>query len=371
MEKTLYDKFICLLFCGFLAGFLLLFLLLPKEGFSENEKRYLAEAPAPSWENVISGRFGKEAERYTADHLPGRSFLVGLNAEYDLLSGRQVTKEIYRGKSGRLYEAPAQASAGQIERNLEAVNSFAAVSDCPVDLMLVPSAGCVLWEDLPVLADPYPDAEVLAAAREQADSGVRIVDLLPLFTESGDRQGLYYRTDHHWTARGAWLACADYLRQKGRTPLSEEEYKVTAVEGFTGTAYSRSALWNTPAESLELWDSGGSFRVENLDHEGVHDGLFYPEHLEESDKYPVYLDGNHSLVRIQNPAGCGRILVIRDSFANCMGCFLADSYAEVVLVDLRYYRAPVSAFLQEGFDDVLILYGVNNFLTDTNLMRLE
>ena len=86
----------------------------------------------------------------------------------------------------------------------------------------------------------------------------------------------------------------------------------------------------------------------------------------------VFLDGNHSIVRIQNPDQQGRLLVIRDSYSNCLGGFLAESYGEVVLVDLRYYRQSVSELVQqEGFDDILVCYSCANFLTDTNLMLLR
>ena len=77
-------------------------------------------------------------------------------------------------------------------------------------------------------------------------------------------------------------------------------------------------------------------------------------------------------VRIQNPGKQGKLLVIRDSYSNCLGGFLAESYAEVVLIDLRYYRQAVSEFVKrEGFDDILVCYSCANFLTDTNLMLLR
>ena len=63
---------------------------------------------------------------------------------------------------------------------------------------------------------------------------------------------------------------------------------------------------------------------------------------------------------------------IRDSYSNCLGGFLAESYGEVVLVDLRYYRQAVSALaLEEDFDDILVCYNCTNFLTDTNLPLLR
>ena len=112
--------------------------------------------------------------------------------------------------------------------------------------------------------------------------------------------------------------------------------------------------------------------VTNGESDEVHQGIFYPERLEEADKYTVFLDGNHSIVRIQNPGQQGKLLVIRDSYSNCLGGFLAESYAEVVLIDLRYYRQAVSEFVkQEGFDNILVCYNCSNFLTDTNLMLLR
>ena len=94
--------------------------------------------------------------------------------------------------------------------------------------------------------------------------------------------------------------------------------------------------------------------------------------LASADMYTVFLDGNHSLVRVKNPGKEGKLLVIRDSYGNCLGGFLAESYGEVVLVDLRYYRRPVSELVrEEQFDNILVCYNCLNFLTDTNLPTLK
>ena len=147
---------------------------------------------------------------------------------------------------------------------------------------------------------------------------------------------------------------------------------ISEVPDFRGSTYSRSALWLFPGDTIELWQGSDQLTVANAETEGVHEGIFYWERLEEADKYTVFLDGNHSLVRIQNPEKTGKILVIRDSYSNCLGGFLAQSYGEVVLVDLRYYRQSVSQLVrEEAIDDVLVCYSCANFLTDTNLVLLK
>ena len=51
--------------------------------------------------------------------------------------------------------------------------------------------------------------------------------------------------------------------------------------------------------------------------------------------------------------------------------FLAQSFSEVHLLDLLYYRAPVAQYAAEnGIDEIVVLYSVPNFITDRNLVLL-
>ena len=350
-------------FCGFLGIMAALYLLLPKTAFSETEKRYLAEPPALTWEAVASGDWGSAAETYMADHIPGRNFFVGLNAYYDLYTGRQNTKDVRLTEDGRLVAAPVARDTAAVARNMDAIYRFAQTVGQPVDLMIVPSAGWAAG------LEGYPDEDLMTEIYAAGDTGVQPVDVAEVFS---GRKDLYYKTDPHWTSEGAYHAYAAYMTQKGRDYRAAENFAVERQSGFQGSTYSRSALWLTEAEPLELWTGSEKLTVTNGEKEEAHAGVFYRERLEEADKYTVYLDGNHSLVRIQNPEKTGNLLVIRDSYSNCLGCFLAESYGEVVLVDLRYYKQPISQLAAaEGFDDILVCYSISNFLTDVNLIWLR
>ena len=370
-DLKIREVLVVLLFCLFLAAMALSFLFVPKKDFSENEKRYLADAPALNLKNIVEGEFGTEAENWCADHLPARDFFVGLSASADRWMNLQVTKDIYITGSGRLLERPYPFSAETIRRNLSAINDFAEQTGKTVDLMLVPSAGYFLNEEIRGLKDEYEDEKIMEAVRELASPGVCMKDLFPAFSGFSDPGALYYQTDHHWTSLGAYTAASEYLRSKNRPVLPASAFEVTTEKGFHGTTYSRACFWDFPSEELELWDSGGAFEVRFSDRESVFGSLFFPEHLQEPDKYPVYLDGNHPLVTIENKSedAEGSILVVRDSYANCMGCFLADSYKTVTMVDLRYYKMPLADLCAENdFDDILVLYSVGNFMTDSNII---
>lgn len=374
MKSKKSDILLCVLFCGFLSAMLAAFLLLPRQDFSEKEKRYLAEPPVLSWENLSSGQFGEIAEKYLADHMPGRDFFVGVSAYYDLYSGRQVTKDVYLAGTDRLVESPVAWDEAAAKKNMDKINAFAEKIGQPVDLMIVPSAGYVYQDRVQGLKAPYTDNRIIRDIYALAGERVAGLDLMPVFDSAEEIDSLYYRTDHHWTSGGAYTAYRAYMEQKGREYLRPEDFTVSTHSGFLGSTYSRSGLWLTEAEAVELWDSGTEFTVTNSETDAVHDGVFYPERLDELDKYTVYLDGNHSMVRIQNPnaAGNGKLLVVRDSYANCLGTFLANAYEEVVLVDLRYYKKPISELVEnEEFADVLVCYSLSNFMTDANIIWLR
>lgn len=350
-----------ILFCGFLfliaAGY-----LLPSVDFSEMEKRYLAEAPDFRWKTVISGDWSSQAEDYLTDHVPGRNLFVGINAYVELLAGRQKLKDVWM-EDGKLLEAPVPLDEKAVERTMKGINALAEAADQRVYLMVVPSAGWAAG------VDGYDDEESLKAIYAAAGEEVCPIPVEELYR---GRPELYYNTDHHWTSRGAYYGYVACARAMGRDYRDEADFSVTVAQGFQGSTYSRSALWLTPAETIELWQGSDALTVTNGETQGTHAGVFYPERLEEADKYTVFLDGNHSIVRVRNPQKQGKLLVIRDSYSNCLGGFLAESYGEVVLIDLRYYRQTVSGLIaQEEFDDVLVCYSCANFLTDTNLMLLR
>ena len=350
------------LFCGFLLSMTLGFFLLPKTDFSENEKRYLEEAPKLSWSSVSSGDWGNDVETYMADHIPGRDFFVGLNAYFELLTGRQAGKDIWV-EAGKLLEAPVEADDAAISKNMSTINAFAQTIGQRVDLMIVPSAGWAAG------LERYTDDTIIESIYAQADQEVTPISVMDIFS---GKPSLYYNTDHHWTSAGAHSAYQAYMEALGRNYRGAEDFAKTIHGPFQGSTYSRSALWLTEGEPLELWQGSNDLTVTNAETEGTHDGVFYWERLEEADKYTVFLDGNHSLVRITNPQQDGKLLVIRDSYSNSLGCFLAESYGEVVLVDLRYYRQPVSQLVaEECFDDILVCYSIGNFLTDTNIVWLR
>ena len=91
--------------------------------------------------------------------------------------------------------------------------------------------------------------------------------------------------------------------------------------------------------------------------------------LEERDQYAVFFGGNHSLIDIRTTcAQDDRLLVIKDSYANCFIPFLTPYFREIVVVDPRYYTGDMEALIAEKkIGSVLFLYNANTFFEDRML----
>ncbi len=362
------------IFCIFLAVMMFLFFFFPKETMSVNEKRVLAEPPQFSFAALTDGSYGTAVENYLSDHFAGRDFWVGLNAQFELYTGRIGANGAYVGKDGYLINEPIVNNQENMAQSIRKINEFAEQTGLPTRVMVVPSTGYIMEEKLPVLHAVYHDAEILRSAEEQLSENVQWIDLVPEFEQLASTEQLYYKTDHHWTSAGAYAAYRRYCEAAGLTAASREDFTVETVCGFHGTIYSKKALWNAQADTIELWRrSDGQYHVEIEEDNIQSDSLFFENHLQEADKYPVFLDGNHSLVKIRgNAAEGGTLLLIKDSFAHCAAAFLADEYQEIIMVDLRYYKQPLTDLCKQyGVDETLVLYGIDNFVNDTNLSWLK
>ena len=366
------------LFCGLLAGGSLLTFLLPRAPFSEREKRYLQAAPDLTVDRLLDGSFTADVEKYMADHLPLREELVGLSAYFDLGAGRNGSRGVYLGREDWLFLKPVEAEGKDLDKNLESLGDFAYESGLPASILAVPTAGGVQTDYLPALHQTYRDAQLLEAVRQGLEGRADWVDLMTVF---GNRrqESLFYRTDHHWTSRGAYLAYAAFMESKGMEPLSESAFQVTAREGFYGTCYAKSGYWGVAPDTLEVWENPNlSVRVTVSDEDGgepaVQDSPFFLERLDEADKYPVFLNGNHGLVRLENPeADGGRLLVVKDSYAHCLIPFLVAHYSRIDMIDLRYFKKQrVTEYLKENpCDELLFVYGLDSLCTDKTLRWLQ
>ena len=374
-----HPRAVVLLFIGIIVVMQAAFWLLPRRSFSENEKRVLSEAPQIDAAGIADGSVFRSIESYLSDHFPGRELWVGANAYLENAEGRGATEDIVRGTDGWLFTAPVSDDRETLWDNMQAITTFAEKQSVPVTMMAVPSAGAVVSDKLPALHLPYPDADLLEEARRIAGNTLHWVDLYTDFCSAEQPERLYYRTDHHWTSEGAYRAYCLLMEELGQSSVPRDDFTVEQISGFYGTSYSKSGLWLTEPDTLELWTDSDIQAVTtvydaNRADPVTREGMFFREYLEDADKYPVFLSGNHARVHIETNADSGkRLLVIKDSYAHALAPFLAEEYSTIDLIDLRYFKQQtISSWLEENpADEILLVYGLSSLAEDKNLQWLE
>ena len=101
--------------------------------------------------------------------------------------------------------------------------------------------------------------------------------------------------------------------------------------------------------------------------------LYDSSKLSARDQYEVFTGGNHSQIKIRTSVETERkILVIKDSYANSMIPFLATSFSEISVVDMRYFTGSLSDVINNNdVTDVLFLYNVNTFNADSSILSIN
>ena len=101
----------------------------------------------------------------------------------------------------------------------------------------------------------------------------------------------------------------------------------------------------------------------------VKDSLYWDEYLTQKDKYSTFLGGNHACDVIRNSSihDGSRLLIVKDSYADCLVPFLAQHYEEIYVVDLRAYNGDLYQLIDEkGITQLMALYSIKQ-LCDTDI----
>ncbi len=373
MKRNPWNLVTVVLFALLLLAVPLAFLLLPYRTFSDAERRYLADAPKLGEQDLSDWSYDDKVETFLADHLPLRNALVSVNAYATLYAGRQVSADVYMDRDGYLVEAPVDFDAKEIETRLTRIAKLGETAGLTPRLLVVPSTGWVRNGKLPkTLAALYRDDKVLQKIAEA--QGVSLVPIAGTFRADG--QDWFYRTDHHWTADGAFAAYEAYMRAAGHEPLSKDAFERRTVDGYVGSTRSRSALWLTKADALTIdAPKDCSVTVTFSDDDATHHSLFFEAHLDEYDWYPLFLDGNHPITVIENERAekdAPVLLLVKDSFGNTLAPLLVPSYRTIVMVDPRYSKQSVSELAKQyGADELLFCYSIERIATDPGLRLLK
>lgn len=395
-------------FLALVFGLGIAFWVVPDLDFSEDENRVLQGFPTLTVEGWLDGTVSSRLTEYYADQFPARSMWVSLHALGELGQGRGESNGVLLLPGGQLavrkfdiylslteraedtdWYSEAHVTAGL--DGLVRLDKVLSDKGIPLTVLLAPRTIDVVGADVRYPADRSDelDATIRAAL---SGAGVESVELLEEFrARYAAGEYIYFRTDHHWTTAGAYVAYDQVMSTwgMGEDTLPADFFAVRAIPDFYGTTYSRAGMLFVPPDTLEIREAAdGSdldFVVRDADGSTVIEAGFISEgFLSEKDKYGAFLDGTHRVLTITHrdtaailagepvPQGARpRLLLARDSFANSMVPYLARHY-DIVMVNLTGGMTELSA-LAEAYEceRVLIVCNRENLITSDALVRLS
>lgn len=363
-------------------------ILTPDKAYSESENRYLQKAPVISIKSLSTAKFMQEFENYNQDQFYARDAWVRFKTLIERLLLKQDSKGLFFGAKNYFLEEFTKPDPKIFKSNMEGINNFSDyyTDNIKIYMLTTSSSVDVLKHLLPPYATSYSQSNVSETIEKMLSDRIIYLDVTNKLLQNNDKY-IFYRTDHHWTPEGAYIAYKEICANMGFEPLPTNSFDInTESEDFNGTFQSKL---NIKVKQPDIIDSyklketyGVNFEVQ-MDNSGVwHNGIFYDENLAKKDKYTYYLDGNHASAFIrrinkgdllpENNTPVGKnLLIIKDSYAHNFVPFIACHFNETHMLDIRYFNYDLTEYISEhSIDTVLFLYSIPNFSVDTSIARV-
>ncbi|MCI8714076.1 MAG: hypothetical protein HFH23_17945 [Ruminococcus sp.] len=372
-RKRIVDGIVGILLSATVLVVLVWNLFVPDQEISTKESRVLAQRPKLTLNSLVSGEFMEKYETYLADQFAGRDLWRNLKVTLGRLGGVRQENGVVLGDGGQLFETLESPNQDTFAETLSALGSFAEEhSDMDVYMMLVPDAACVLTDKRPYLAT-FPDQNLmLTQVKRGLPDSITWIDVTEVLNGHAEEK-IYYQTDAHWTSLGAYYAFGAAAEQLGIPKDSISEYAAYPVStSFNGILSSKSGYCLDVQEEIDIYVAKGRDNdvvVNYVDEQRKTTSLYDSSCLEGANQYELFLGGDTSVLDIRTASESGRrLLVVKDSFANCFIPFLAPHFREIVVVDPHYYSGTLQELLGTyRISDVLFLYSGNGFFQDNSL----
>ena len=321
-----------------------------------------------SKQEVESQQSAQDAEGTTGTEQAGTETEVKEEAavEYDKIESKEKVKVVngvavvgnsayelftYRESSAKAYAKAVNALAKDLDGKAEVY-----------DMVIPLSSGITFPDNLVEKIDSTNQRNAMLSIMGMMNSQVKSVDIYDALMKHR-KEYIYFRTDHHWTALGAYYAYTALCEEMGIEPEKLEEYETREFEGFVGSFYN-----DTKNESLKkhpdvitayLPKSEAEMHVtpakgQDYDWDIIYDVSAYGASL----KYSTFIASDNPFTEITNQtltdeSAC---IVVKESFGNAFVPFLVDHYQHVYVVDYRYWQGNLSKLAEEKkAKDVILL----------------
>lgn len=182
------------------------------------------------------------------------------------------------------------------------------------------------------------------------------------------KEYIYFRTDHHWTSKGAYYAYRQFCEAKGIQGHELSNYHQEGFGSFLGSFY----LDTDHNKSLRRDNVKAYFPVDHkkmtMTYHDQNGGKYKSSVIANGKKYSLQLkycaflagDNPYTVIhnkKIKDGSGC---VVVKESYGNAFVPYLADHYEKIYVIDYRYWKGSISSLAkQQKVQDVIFINNIS------------
>ncbi len=182
-------------------------------------------------------------------------------------------------------------------------------------------------------------------------------------------ENIYFRTDHHWTQRGAYYAYKKMLEFSHRElpslsefPIQTKSYVGSMASFLSGTAYAQ--LIKDNPDEIEYFTPIAQTSAEVYNDMWLTQKARNVSVVSASGGYLGFIGGDAPVTAIKtNCESDKKLLILKESYGNALATWAVNNYREIYVVDPRYFnneKHPNSFKLADfcnykNIDDILFI----------------
>ncbi len=363
-------------FFGILAGCALLGIVLPDAQSSLAENRTLTARPVNDLSDLEA--LTENWNNYAVDQFPMRERLLSVYSALELMQGKRFSRNTYVTSDGWLLTFPYALTDSSLQNLVSALEGAAGRTGVPFVYALLPQKNDMLSG----LAEPYLDAGNTLSNRTRlldaiaSASGVTAADVSGDFLElygEDEAERMYFRTDFHWNALGAFRAAESIASELAREGIISEA-DVPREDDFewrdlTGEAEYMGDLNRRFSNLLSTGEFIPYYSVKNTERIEYYTSVDDSVKVERSEivsrglggkelNYNTLFTDNLGYFRVINPDARSdkHVLILKDSYQNPTTDYFTELFSEVDIIDPRAYKdIPLQELVEARDIDAVIL----------------
>ena len=260
-----------------------------------------------------------------------------------------------------------------IARYAQAVNNLAAAMGSGVrTISLITPNGGEFYSPESMHTGLHSQKDMIDRCYADMDADILKVDAYTALREHVNDY-IYFRTDHHWTALGAYYAYTMFCKTAGFEAVPLEKFQKGTYENFVGSMYTftsgypQSETLKENPDTLDYYlpivETHAKYYADATLTNGVPISVVYTK-LDDSvsNKYLCFIGGDNPVCVIDTAADGPVCIVLKESYGNAFVPFLTSHYSRIIVIDPREFNRDgkpsldLKAFAKEqGIDDLIVI----------------